>query len=122
MSLATTIEKIKVIAFSAVTWLTAASAVVVILADEIAKVLPGGYQDDVARWALIVGGVLTAAINIIRRVTPVIPEDRGILPKPPVVPEVNVEAGVPTPATPEVIAAAEPKPEVVPVDDDDFLG
>ena len=114
--------RLKVILGSWVTYLTAASSVVVILADEIAKVLPAGYADDVGRWGLVAVAVIGAIVSIIRRVTPVIPEDRGILPVPPVIPEVNVEAGVPTPVSPEVLAEAEPKREVevVVVDPDEI--
>lgn len=106
MSLAQNIERAKVIGSSAVTYLTAASAVVVILAEEIAKVLPSGYSDDVGRWAIVVVAVIAAAIAIIRRVTPVIPSDRGILPVPPVTPQVNVEAGVEPAGDPAVVDPA----------------
>jgi hypothetical protein len=56
---------------AAVTWLTFAGAVAVIVADEI----PG-----VSGWALRVAAIIATAISIIRRVEPVIPERRGVLP------------------------------------------
>lgn len=56
---------------AAVTWLTFAGAVAVIVADEV----PGA-----SGWALRIAAVIGTAISIIRRVEPVIPERRGVIP------------------------------------------
>lgn len=73
------IERIKVVAAAAVTWLSVASAIVIILSEEIANVLPAGQAETVGAWALKAVAVIGAAVAIIRRVTPVLPEDRGLL-------------------------------------------
>lgn len=75
-----TIAKIRVVLSAAVTWITVASGVVVIVADEAAKVLPSGAAEDVAAVAVRVVAVLGAAVAIIRRVTPVLPDQRGLIP------------------------------------------
>ena len=66
------IERVKVVMSAAVTWLTVLGAVAVIVADEV----PG-----VAGWALRVAAVAGTAVSIIRRVEPVLPERRGVLPQ-----------------------------------------
>ena len=71
--------KIKVVATAFPTYLVIAAAVVPILSEELAKVLPSGAATVVGSLSLTVVGVLAAAISIIRRVTPVIKSDRGIL-------------------------------------------
>lgn len=76
------IARIKVIAGAAVTWLVAASTTVTIFSDEIVKVVPDQAQ-GIGSVSLKIVAWLGAAIAIIRRVTPVIPEDRGILPQNP---------------------------------------
>lgn len=73
-------ERVKVVWRAAPTWLTGASVVVGVVAEEIADVLPAGAAEDVGHVALVVVAWLGAAIGIIRRVTPVPPEERGILP------------------------------------------
>jgi len=73
-------ERIRVVATAMPTWLVAASAVVVIVSEELAAVLPAGAGETVGRWAIVAVAVLGAAVNIIRRVTPVLPRERGILP------------------------------------------
>lgn len=70
--------KLKTLFTALPTYLVALSAVVTILSQEIASVLPTGAAEDVGRIALIVVGVLGAAVNIVRRVTPVLPADRGL--------------------------------------------
>jgi hypothetical protein len=74
------LEQIKVVSTAAVTWITATSAALVILSEEISAVAPDGSEDLVA---IIVKAVawLGAAVAIIRRVTPVLPSERGILPQ-----------------------------------------
>ena len=76
------IERVKVVASAAVTWITVASSIVVIVSDELADVLPGDAAETVGAVAVKVVAVLAAAVAIIRRVTPVLPEERGVLPPP----------------------------------------
>ena len=70
----------QVVLTAAVTWLVIAAAVITIIADELAKVLPAPWSDRISAWAITILGVLGAVITIIRRVTPVRPEERGLLP------------------------------------------
>lgn len=77
------LKRIKVVLQALPTYIVAASAVVTIFAEEIVSVLPSALQGDVTEAAVYVVAVLTAAVNIIRRVEPVIPERIGLL-EPPV--------------------------------------
>jgi hypothetical protein len=51
-------------------YLVAVAAVVTILSEEIASVLPSGAGEAVGRVVVLVLAVLTAAGNIVRRVSP----------------------------------------------------
>lgn len=73
------VEQVKVVAGSAVTWMTVASTAVVIVSDELAKVLPAGAAETVGAVSVKVVAVLGAAVAIIRRVSPVLPSARGLL-------------------------------------------
>lgn len=75
------IERVKVVLSAAVTWIVLASSIVTIFAEEIAKVAAEGTAATVTRVAVRVVSILGAAVAIIRRVTPVLPEERGVLPK-----------------------------------------
>jgi hypothetical protein len=72
------IARLKVILTAAPTYLTSAAAIVTIFASEIAEIIPG-QAEGITEGAVVVVGVLTVAINIIRRVTPVLPSERGLL-------------------------------------------
>lgn len=87
---AETIARIKVVLTAAVTWLIVASTIITIMSEEIAAVLPDGAATTVGAVALKIVSIISAAVAIIRRVTPVLPEERGLLPK------------TPLPETPEV--------------------
>jgi hypothetical protein len=76
-------ERIKVILGSAVTYITIVQAILVILAEEIAKLFAEGDAQNVINVIIRVGAVLAAAVSIIRRVTPVLPSQRGLLPQTP---------------------------------------
>jgi len=80
---AETIARIKVLLTAAVTWLIVASTIVTIMSEEIAAVLPDGAATTVGAVALKIVSIIGAAVAIIRRVTPVLPEERGLLPKAP---------------------------------------
>lgn len=74
------IQRIKVLAGAAVTWLTLAATVLTIASEEIGAVLPEGAADDITVWVVRAIAWIGAAVAIIRRVTPVLPEERGVLP------------------------------------------
>lgn len=84
------LARVKVVVTAAPTYLVGAAAVVTAFSEEIAKILPAGAGEAVARVALVVLSAIAAAIAIIRRVTPVLAIQRGLLPQgppaPPVVP------------------------------------
>ena len=65
-------QQIRVVLTAAVTWLTVAGTIAAILVDELA-----GFPTvaNVAARAVV---VLATATAIIRRVTPVLPDDRGV--------------------------------------------
>lgn len=74
------LARLSVIFTAAPTYLVAAGAVVAIVSDEVSKVLPSGWQDNALQIGGAIAGILAAAVSIIRRVTPVLPHERGILP------------------------------------------
>lgn len=79
------LARVRVFLKSAPTYLVAAGAIVTIIVDEASKVLPHGWQDNAVQIGGTVAAIIGAAVTIIRRVTPVLPEERGLLapPKPP---------------------------------------
>lgn len=74
------LKRARVILTAAPTYLVAAGAVVAVVADEVSKVLPTGWQDNAAQISGAILGIIGAATAIVRRVTPVLPHERGILP------------------------------------------
>lgn len=74
------IARVKVVLAAAVTWIVVASTVVTLASDEIAKVLPAGDAETVGAVATKIVTVLLTVVAIIRRVQPVLPAERGILP------------------------------------------
>lgn len=72
-------ERVKVILTSLVTWLVAAGAVGAILTDELTGVIGADHPvvNLIARVVVIAG----TAVSIIRRVTPVLPQEVGVLPQ-----------------------------------------
>lgn len=74
------LARVRVVLTAAVTWLTAIAAVVPFIADDIAAQLPEGAAEQVTKYALLAVAWLGAAVSIIRRVTPVLPQERGVLP------------------------------------------
>lgn len=66
-------KRVRVVLREAVTWLVFAG----IVASAVAAEIPGA----VAEWAVRIGAWLATAVAIIRRVTPVLPSERGILPR-----------------------------------------
>lgn len=74
------LARIRVILTAAPTWLVFAALTVPIVTEEVAKVLPASWAERVVTIGGYVVGWLGAAIAIVRRVTTVLPSERGILP------------------------------------------
>lgn len=74
------VDRIVVILKAAPTYLVLASTVLTIIADELAKILPTPWADRLTALVITVTAALAAIVAIIRRVTPVAPAERGILP------------------------------------------
>lgn len=72
--------RLRVILTAAVTWLLVAQAALVAFADQIGPLLPTPWADRINAFIISAVAVIVAVIAIIRRVTPVLPEERGILP------------------------------------------
>lgn len=72
-----TYEAVKVVGTSTVALLVAVSAAIATFANDIAEVVPEGQQGAVA-WILRVAVGLASAAEIVRRHTPVHPDQRGI--------------------------------------------
>lgn len=73
------LARTRVLLTAAPTYLVAAYAVVSIVTEEISKVVPSGWQDNAVQIGGAIVGILGAALAIVRRVTPVLPAERGIL-------------------------------------------
>jgi hypothetical protein len=74
-------DRIQVVLKSLVTWLTLLSTVLVIAATEIADLTDDAIPHDVGMWLIRAAAWLTTAVAIIRRVSPVVESQRGLLPK-----------------------------------------
>lgn len=76
------LARVRVLAGAAVTYLVALGAILAIIVDELAP-----FADDPAvAWVLRILGILATvvavSVAIVRRVTPVLPSERGLLPPP----------------------------------------
>lgn len=76
------VARVRVLLGAAPTWLTTAAVVVSAFNDEIGEAFPGA-ADEVAAVAAPVLAAIGAAIAIVRRVTPVAKDQRGLLPSAP---------------------------------------
>lgn len=74
------IQRIHTVLSAAVTWLVVLAMVLTIVAAELADAL--GATSPVVVIALRAVAAIGVAVSIIRRVTPVLPDARGLLPKP----------------------------------------
>lgn len=82
------LARLRVVARALPTWLALVALAAPVIAEEAAEVLPDGWGQRVTAIALTVAAVAVAALNVIRRLTPVAPEERGLLPDPrPAVPD-----------------------------------
>lgn len=75
--------RLKVLLSAVPTYLAAAGVIVAILADEIGKLAPSGWQDNAVQILGVLAGIIAAATAIVRRVMPVAPNQRGLLVPPP---------------------------------------
>ena len=73
------LARVRVLLTAAPTYISTATALVVIFSAEIGALFPGA-ADDIAAWSVRVLAVLAGAANIVRRVAPVLPAERGLLP------------------------------------------
>jgi hypothetical protein len=73
------LARVRVVLTAAPTYLTAAATAIALAREEIAATFPTAAE-PIARWAVPVAAALLCAARIIRRVTPVLPEERGLLP------------------------------------------
>lgn len=72
--------RVRVVLTAVVTWLVVASAVLVVVAEELTAAI--GATHPVVTWILQAIVVLGVAISIITRVTPVLPAAHGLLAPP----------------------------------------
>lgn len=77
------IARIRVLLNAAPTYLAAAGVIIAVLADEVGKLAPTGWQDNAVQILGVLAGIVAAATAIVRRVTPVLPAERGLLVPPP---------------------------------------
>lgn len=75
-------RKTLVVLTAAPTYLAGAVMVLTIFREEVVSVLPDAWQADATGVIVSVVGALAAAIAVIRRVTPVLKGERGLLPPP----------------------------------------
>lgn len=85
------LQKIKVVLTAAPTYMTAAAVVVTEVSSEVAQLLPE-QAEEIGAVSFTVVAWITASVRIVRRVTPVLPEARGLLPQ-------TLDTGRPVPAT-----------------------
>jgi hypothetical protein len=75
------LARVRVLLTAAPTWIIAAVAVVQVAAVEAAKVLPE-EADTIAAWSARAVALLLGIVAVVRRVTPVLPQERGLLTPP----------------------------------------
>lgn len=75
----TLLAKLRVILTAAVTWLVVLGTIVASVMQIVAQHAPEGWENALKILGVI-AGIVVSATTIIRRVTEVLPEERGILP------------------------------------------
>lgn len=75
------IARLKVIIKALPTWLAVVALAAPMVAEEAASVLPAPWSAHVTAVLLTVAAVAAAVVRTIQRVTPVLPAERGLLPK-----------------------------------------
>lgn len=73
------LARVRVVLTAAPTYITTVAMVATVASEEIARAFPAAAE-PVGRVAVVVAAVAGAAVAIIRRVTPVLPAARGLLP------------------------------------------
>lgn len=81
MSIREILARVRVVLTAAPTYITLAATLITVFAEEIGALLPEGAAASVGSAVTVLLSWLGAAINIIRRVTPVLPDERGLLPQ-----------------------------------------
>lgn len=76
------IDRARVVLTQAVTYIAAVSATLVLIAQNVVPELPEPIGSTVGTWVATAIAFLGGVVGIIRRVTPVPREERGILPPP----------------------------------------
>lgn len=76
----TFLARVRVLLRSAETWLIVAAGVVVALTPTVTELCPEGWRADAATIAARVGAVMAASVLVVRRVTTLLPGERGLLP------------------------------------------
>lgn len=71
--------RVRVFLNSVVSWLTLATIALVAFSGQIGALFPEG-GDDIATWVVRILAWISGAVLIIRRVSPVEPAERGMLP------------------------------------------
>lgn len=71
-------DKIKAVLTSIITWLTITQAALVIAADEIGKAFADGSAATVISVIVRAIAIVGSVISLIRRLTPVLPSQRGL--------------------------------------------
>lgn len=77
------VKRVRVLLRAAPTWLVGAAIVVSSFSEEVGSRFPGS-SDEIAAVAGPVLAGIAAAVAIVRRVTPVVAAERGLLPVEPV--------------------------------------
>jgi hypothetical protein len=76
-------DRIGVLLRAAPTYLAAAGVIIAIVADEVGKLAPSGWQDNAIQILGVLAAIVASATAIVRRVSPVAPFERGLLVPPP---------------------------------------
>lgn len=77
------LARVQVLLGAAVTYLVALGAILAIIVDELAPFAADPAVAWVVRILGILATVVAVSVAIVRRVTPVLPTERGLLPPPP---------------------------------------
>lgn len=75
------VQKVKVFLTALPTYLAVVTAVLTALAQHIVPLLPESVAVQVSAWIVLALGWITAIVTTIRRLTPVEPWERGMLPR-----------------------------------------
>lgn len=73
-------RRVVVVLKAAPTWMLMISTVITVASPQIVDLLPDSLNAVVTKYTTIIVGMLGSAIILIRRLTPVLPNERGILP------------------------------------------